>query len=291
MSQRREEDDPVVYRIEYSLLAQELHRATLGHDGNDAPRTKLSVEALELIESTAKELRRLGWRWVGTGPSRLVRWMRRRRGTEYVKLGAFLDTELEPATVVLHWSCRVIEGDWEWAERALAGCLPKLPGGRRNVITRLMIASRRRRLRLRQVDRRRLNLRRRHEDEAWLEDYLAVLAAPHSWRRPPVGRLLIKLGLSRLRPVPTPTYRVHYNLACLYSRLATRRTAADPQGKKHLDDALAQWKMCLGVATSRQEETLREWAAKDPGLKALRDAGRLGESPTDGLKPWPRRRN
>lgn len=275
---RRLEDDPVFYRIRYSLLAQELHKATVKPKKGDAHRPeplpgekKLSEQTLELIAETAEELRRLGWRWVGAKPSWLVRLFRRRRDNEYVALGEFLDGVFEPAAVVMYWSCRVNEGDWELAEQALSGKLPTLPRGwrnRRNIPKRLLIAMRRRRRRLRQMDRRRLTIGRGRKQEAWLKNYLAILTSPANPQRPFFGKFLIKLGFSRLQPLPPPGYRVHYNLACLHWRLAT----CNPDGnacQRHRDEAHKQWRECLAEASEVQEARLSEWARKDPALKGL----------------------
>ena len=219
MSKLREADDPVVYRIEYSLIAQELHIATEKARATEAksgvPRATLSGEAKKLIEATTGELRRLGWRWAGGKPPWYIRWARWRRNPEYTHLGAFLDGVLEPATVVLYWSCRVVERDWKSVEDLLDRA-QRLPKSR----PRLRWPDLRRYRRyMRQIDRRRLSRRWHREEKNWLEDYLEILASPPRTRRPPVVRLFIKLGLSRLKPMPGPSYRVHYNLACLYSRL------------------------------------------------------------------------
>lgn len=124
---------------------------------------------------------------------------------------------------------------------------------------------------MRQIDRRRLSRRWHREEKNWLEDYLEILASPPRTRRPPVVRLFIKLGLSRLKPMPGPSYRVHYNLACLYSRSASCRTPDDPRSKRHLAKAREQLDKCLEEATGAQERAICSWAKKDPGLKALQE--------------------
>ena len=156
------------------------------------------------------------------------------------------------------------------AERALSGRLPKAPPGRRHIPTRLLIAMRRRRRRLRQMDRRRLTIGRGRKREAWLENYLAILTSPNYPRRPILGRFLIKLGFSRLQPMRPPGYRVHYNLACLHSRLASRHPEGEAR-RQHQNKAREQWRECLAEASEVQEARLCEWARKDPGLKGLWD--------------------
>jgi hypothetical protein len=132
----------------------------------------------------------------------------------------------------------------------------------------LLIAMRARRRRLRQMDRRRLTIGRGRKREAWLENYLAILTSPTHFRRPILGRFLIKLGFSRLQPLPPPGYRVHYNLACLHSRLAACHPDDDAR-ERHREKAREQWRECLAEASGVQEARLCEWARKDPGLKGL----------------------
>jgi hypothetical protein len=285
MSKRRERDDPVAYRIEYSLIAQKLHKATVEREQGHAFELALADEALALIATTVRELRTLGWRWVGSKPPWYVRWARRRHSPEYAHLGKFLDGVLEPAAVILYWSCQVVGEDWESVERLLDGHRdPLKPQPRKQQWPlwrwrlRWRIDLRGYRRRIRQIDRRRFTRRWHREEKAWLGDYLKILASPDVRKRPLIGRLMIRLGLSRLRPLPRPVYRAHYNLACLYSRLAGRRPLRDPQSQGHLSKAREEWDECLGAATGPQERAICEWAEKDPALKALRDDGWVASS-------------
>jgi hypothetical protein len=92
--------------------------------------------------------------------------------------------------------------------------------------------------------------RKRPIDEAWLADY-------HDWL---VERR--RLG-----------YRVHYNLACLHSRLAWLgvgvKRVAGPTAPAQV--ALNQLAACFGDLEGRKRARISRWAWRDPGLEALRE--------------------
>lgn len=295
MTRRKLRDDPVAFRVKYALLVQRLHEATDRPDGApaelkllSAPAVRAAVEATErlglareegltrersvnpgqalasadadpigalaLVEASERELRRLGWGWVGSEPPWYRRWLRRRQSSGDRRLGAFLDRVVEPAAVVVFFSCMVERGKWE-PERFL----PK--------------QTTRRRLR------RRSFLHRWRQDRMqWLDQYLDILREPERrklWR--PL-RFVAWLGLTALRPVPPTNYRVRYNLACLYSRLARHVLLVDgldelesvEYERQFLAEAATHLSLCFTRARLRQRDAIAQWARKDPALATLR---------------------
>jgi hypothetical protein len=233
----------------------------------------LSADAADLVWKASGELERLRWRWVGRRPPWYVRWLgwrhwRRRR--EYLALADFLDRVLEPATVVLYFSCQVEEGRFE-AE------LLEMLQARAFAIQRTL----RRPLAERWRPKADLEL-----SNLWLLAYLSQLLGPApaeprprpwpiawlAWmgRR---GRLVLAwLGVTRWRQPAEPNYRVRYNLACLFSRLA-----AQFEGKGQLSDfclreAEHQLRLSLEALHGVRRAALADWARTDPGLAEFRGA-------------------
>jgi len=293
---RKQGEDPVTFRVEYSLLVQQLHALTVTEQselpaerplmsdatvataveatqrlvhaqGEGAARERVDdlmrplveddvdpSQALALVERSVHTLRRLGWAWVGSRPPWYRRWFpRRQSGGD--RLGEFLDRVVEPAAVVVYFSCRVERGDWN-PERFLDRRLPK------RMLKRQRFA------------------RRWHRNRAqWLDHYLDVLRQPRPPRPSRPYRFVAWLGFTRFRPAPRTGYRVRYNLACLYSRLALRAQA----GIKTVDEterfdyvrafageAATHLSLCLAEARLAERETIAQWAWSDPALTMLR---------------------
>jgi len=240
----------------------------------------LNLDASNLATTASEELWRLRWHWVGRQPPWYVRlpglpgrrhWHRRR---EYLVLAEFLDRVLEPAAIILHFSCRITEGQMNDPDWILEG--PK------ESPWPLKRPSRR-------------QWRNSPEDELhhWLRKYLLELvkrATPkppskdpelrhRGWRRWLPSLLLDSLqnlygwlGVVCHHPTEDPHYRVRYNLACLFARASTR--AAD-RGK-FLRAAEEQLQLALKALHGTRRAALAEWAWRDPGLAALRDAEDYG---------------
>ena len=237
---REELADPTPYRIRYGLGAQRLHSG----DSEGALR-----DAKALIESTSAVLAEIGWRWVGRRPPWFASWYKRapawlwravrrffrrpRRRTIVGdwELAKFLADTVEPAAVALWWSARVAD-----KKKMTAPPNKKLP------------------------PRKPLD-RRAPINDAWLRAYLDELAAGQR-KRSALARALAWLGVSRWRPPREPTYRVQYNLACLFSRLAValETSALFDRSAACLEQSLA------GATGPRRGEAAR-WALRHPGSR------------------------
>jgi hypothetical protein len=226
----------------------------------------LPVDAARLIFEASRQLRQLRWMWVGRRPAWYVRWWgwrhwRQRR--EYLLLGEFLNRVLEPAAVVLYFSCRLEEGSpvdiWN---------LPP-PHGR---------------LRRRWPEGQPASLA---EIESWSAAYLSCILGrwyaeedadamdrrrvrswPLIWLGNQGKRLLGRLGVTRFRPRQEIHYRVRYNLACLFSRFAAREKAAEIL----LSVAERQLQLSLEELHGTRRAALADRARRDPALEALRRA-------------------
>jgi hypothetical protein len=268
--------DPTYYRIEYARIAQLLHERTAAREkvpAQHAAFTKdkqvtealrlvrrevaaerkpvkkpLSLEPCALVSATRRELLRLGWRWVGRSPSRYLqwfrraRWFRRVRGYTYVsradhRLAVFLDEVLEPAA----------GGKLE----AESLGKPQLPG--------------------RALDRRSPTGGSADAvSEKWLRAYLDELISPRPARRGDWRQAAALMGATRWQQPRKTNYRVHYNLACLFSRL-DERAPGGPAGaeKSYLDSAAEQLSLSVSAVGGAQRRALLEWAGRDPGLAGL----------------------
>jgi hypothetical protein len=272
---RRPSSDPTTYRIEYSLAVELLHAASKD-EAQEAPlpegaveslaelsrvveiaRSALSREerglehggeaskqALNLVQASATELSRQGWRYPGRRPPWYVRYRCKRHSR---RLAEFLNRVLEPATVVLFWSSLVEEG-WPTLEfEASTG----------------------------PVDRRQLLAALREERSAaaqLLRAYLYEMLDPKHEPLSPWQRLLAHLGAVRLRPRSEPEPRIRYNLACLFSRIASRKS---PQAEQELTESARQLSIALAGSHGREREAMARWARRDPGLSHLRRTERF----------------
>lgn len=231
----------------------------------------LWIDAARLTAQAGDELSRLRWHWVGRKPPWYVRWLgwrhwRRRR--EYLVLAEFLDRVLEPAAMILYFSCliemEIVSPDWILQEQSRAPWPLKRP--------------------------------RRHQgipyDEPFRRAYLLELvsrAQPVSrsgepegarrWRRwlpaflmDNLKRLQGWLGVVQHHRVEEPHYRVRYNLACLFSRASLHATDKAP----FLSAAETQLRLALDALHGKRRAALAEWAWRDPGLAALRNSELYG---------------
>jgi len=143
-------EDPLTYRIAYSRIAQELHAWTATEvdsahrEGLEIPAASLrealilvqrevpvperpdlvapgseqgfqvkggpAQRARELVELSREELLRLGNRWVGETRSKFGRIRTLRWKAADSRLGTFLASIVEPASVAIYFSVRVQEG-------------------------------------------------------------------------------------------------------------------------------------------------------------------------------------
>jgi hypothetical protein len=215
-------------------------------------------EAEELAVSAADMLEETGWNWVGRKPPRFVRWKRalsptritRRRPVLDKELTLFLSWVVEPAAVVLLFSARLVEGSLSLSRvKEAIGPGPRSPEF------------------FKPLDRR----KREAGGEDWLIDYLARLV--YDW---PVdtrsARAQARLGRTQLRDPRQPSFRVQYNLACLFSRLML---AASKDGDRDGEDLFAsfaagQLEKALFRLPDEQRAHLAKWAKVDPGLATLR---------------------
>lgn len=305
MTRRVLAEDPTYYRIEYMRIAQLLHQecgrmgsaqsrmrfdklsrltkrtvdeiaeelteeqkkhAAKGLDKDAGTAELLSEQALELLATIVKELHRLRWYWVGRTPPWYLRWLglgHRKRRLEYMRLAEFLDQIVEPAIVVLYFSCLV-----EKKEEGLRE-LPDL-----NVPSAQKIFKRNRRHAFKSG-------RDHHElDPQWLNAYLAYLCtwqAPKPkprWSQPLalvpwlIVKMLAWLGIVPLRPSSGPSYRVRYNLACFFSRLASHLD--EEEKRASLYEARLQLRLCIEALSGQERVDIAEWAEKDPALTELR---------------------
>ena len=109
--------------------------------------------------------------------------------------------------------------------------------------------------------------RRREKDDDWLEGYLEELVTEQPDRRN-LKRLFGWLGVSRWRPPDEPNDRAHYNLACLFSRLAEQDVT---QRDAHLERSASHLERCLAGEWGARRGASAGWAARDPGLSGLRE--------------------
>lgn len=264
-ARRRLECDPTWYRTGYLIAVQNL----LAADGVTPAGSPPELPALatfrlanapvarpgdaerlawELLTTTRANLARAGWRYPRRPPTLRTRWWRRltfRAGPlgRAPTVAAFLDSTLEPATVVLIWSARVAQNE----EVPLASVTRPDPAG---------------------------IMDRRSKDPNWLESYLADLVGerPPRMSRSWSVRATAWLGYRRWQESGEPSYRVRYNLACLYSRLATRAAIATPSHKRYgaLERSAKQLERALVDTGGERRAHLARWAWRDPGLAGLR---------------------
>ncbi len=304
--------DPTWYRISYSLAAQKLHAANgtkKGPDGlvkspdkgasaavKDMADLRSSVgvsgkrgfkeaedDALEVIRVTAAVLADMGWRWAGRNPSwyvswserlpaallRLVRRLRRKPRRRSIAgdwpLAKFLDRTVEPAAVLLVWSARI-------ERRVLKSLL------RRELreLENHLIALAENRAPERRPNKELRPDRRQYAEGGggdWLFRYVIELADDRDPEHDRWKRFVAWLGVSRYRLRGKANYRVQYELACLFSRLAQKRPGADGKANAAVIERAREH---LGRSLSELPEPRRteaaDWATRDPSLVGLRDA-------------------
>jgi KTSC domain-containing protein len=236
-------------------------RNDLQSTGRDlhAPAATAEREAEELVRSTVEVLDEAGWHWVGRQPPRYLLWLKRRSlgrlrerppGSDD-ELARFLNEVVEPSAVILTFSTRVVKEPkyyWEIMEGMLDHFSPSFQP----------------------LD------RRKQASQGWLLDYLVGLTADGLVNSARHARFEARLGRTRFRAPKRLGFRVRYNLACLFSRLA--KAARD-------DDNSTAEDMFAAIAATELERSLRglpddnraplsEWAEKDPGLDGLRTHGK-----------------
>jgi hypothetical protein len=250
-------------------IAAALRGLTPEQESEGTDSNLLQWDAITLLLEAGVQLRRLRWRWVGRRPAwyvRLLGWHHRQRRREYLLLGEFLDRVLEPAIVILYFSCRLEEGfpvdAWD---------LPQPDGPLRRPWKATSPVS------LKEID-------------SWAEEYLACLLSPWHlgeapeevdpprahrtllwpliWLVDRERRLLGWLGVTKLRPRPETHYRVRYNLACLFSRLA-----GNEEAEIFLNIAERQLQLSLEALHGTRRAALADRARMDPALETLRKAG------------------
>jgi hypothetical protein len=265
--------DPTYYRIEYSRIAQLLHQLTAARDNAPARAAVLSkdkqlVEALDvalpettferqraeehpspqarmLVATARRELSGLGWRWVGRRPPEHVQRLRRVSSANR-RLAAFLAEVLEPATVVLYFSSVIGEGgkfETEGLDR---------PRPSKQVL-----------------DRPGSREAKDPVSQEWLRAYLHELMAPAPAPASEWKRAAARIGATRWRPPLDTNYRVQYNLACLFSRVAEKASPED-RAMRYAAMAAEQLELCLSKLAGVRHQAVFDWAQRDPGLAGLR---------------------
>jgi hypothetical protein len=281
------EDDPIAYRIAYSRLAQLLHdpiakedlpaesgarlRGTAPAQEEPSARVREQVEKLvpatpppepstppepasrrivsdaqALVGRSRGRLAQLGWEWVGSRPHKSVRWTRTRGAS--LRLAQFLDEVVEPATVVFYFSARL----------QATGKMPPVSEPDDKEPLPLL--------------RRRKTPDNFHQfigvgGEPWLDCYLKHLTrkepeAPDDWRPPsPPG-----LGWEA---APKLHYRVHYNLACMFARIAAK--GPPEESLKSFERAGRELNLSITKAKGRDRQVSIEWAERDPTLIPFQD--------------------
>jgi hypothetical protein len=265
--------DPNWYRIGYALAVEWLHAASkeaakadrtakedVAADDGDALAkllgsyrdTRLIDESrdarLENAESTAAGLARQaavtldrhGWHWPMRRPGGVWRLWYHRRPAIDPNLAEFLDRVVGPGAAIVVGSARVERGKLDWA-----------------TLQRAEPFADRWRLRIGALD------------NADLARYLAYLAADHDTR---LRRRVAGALRAKWRNPRGASYRVRYNLACLYSRLigrdggAAAAAASATQLERSFDD--------VPPGPRHRQLVTKAWA--DPGLDALRKRDRSG---------------
>jgi hypothetical protein len=242
---------------ETDMLIGNLHRERdFAKAPFEDPAAAAREEAEELVGDSANLLLGAGWRWVARRPPRFVRWKRApgrwlsRSPQPDQELIRFLSWVVEPASVILAFSAWSLAGrsfPLERLDKALAERQEYDPLDRRS---------------------------RELEGEQWLFDYLGRLAYDTPLGTAPTARAQARLGRTRYRRPRSPSFRVHYNLACLFSRVSlVAKQYGDEAGEgRFLSLSSVQLENALLHLPDEQRERLVRWACDDPGLAGLREA-------------------
>jgi hypothetical protein len=285
--------DPTYYRIEYSRVAQLLHQLTPARDkalaeaavqSKDKPLVEalelalpetgfgrqrvagpLSAQSRALVVTARDELSRLGWRWLGRRPPGYAQRLRRVSSANR-RLAAFLADVLEPATVVLYFSC-VVEEEEKFEIDGLDRPRPS-----KQLVDR-KAGSREGKDRV---------------SQEWLRAYLHELMAPAQAPSGAWKRAAARIGVTRWRQPSKTNYRVQYNLACLFSRLA-EKASPDDRAERYVSRAAEQLELCLSQLAGVPYRALFDWAQRDPGLAELRRSRPKIFAEQTSLRPGSRR--
>lgn len=259
MSRReRHLGDPTWYRISYSLAVQLLDAPASGTHGGRAKASPVSGPAAaeqraeQLLVKVRQQLWGAGWRQVGRRPPlwrrrklRSRRWPPRDSEIRDERVADFLDRTVEPATIVLLWSTRLMQGRrLDFLSRPAPRALwrvsaPPRPRGGGTPHTR---------------------------ERAYEAYLLQLLSRPP--RRSVVRRSLRWIGFA-LEPGRHVSYRVRYNLACLLARAAVREEG-EAQAQllaMSVDQLATSFTDLEGPA----RDLLARWAWSDPGLRGARE--------------------
>jgi len=108
--------------------------------------------------------------------------------------------------------------------------------------------------------------------EEWLISYLARLVADWSPVASPRERVEARLWRTDLRRPKAVSFRVRYNLSCLFSRLASlaHERSDDLSMSRYLAIAELQLEHALFSLEEGRRNDLVSWADTDPGLSGLR---------------------
>jgi hypothetical protein len=299
------EYDASWYRIVYSRAAHRLHLASrspthrpkgpgehteriltefFGPVSEERPTLLPPPEAAvrdaeELLAVVNQALSHAGQRWAGRSRAWYARLKPRRSPARAGEVAEFLDRVVEPAAVVLLLSARLELGQSEAIEEMLLDEVKRRRDGPPVVEPPLVDREQGPRRPRRRRQRQAVDSPDQAADDAWLMAYLRMLLTDERRQaRPGVpARLLAALGVPRWRRLRPPSYRARYNVACLLSRLTSRRANARDRedASEFAREAAHQLRRCFNaLPPGPRRDRLARWAWQDPGLEGLRDFDR-----------------
>lgn len=256
---RPDDDWAQTFGLQTASLVSDLYRdrESAGSYLNE-PAEAAELEAWGLLMSTSHVLEGAGWHWVGRRPPRYLLWAKRRSvpsvrrrppGSER-ELARFLSRTVEPASAVLLCSVWVVTKREQIYERIVE--YVEHPGEG-------VPAPLKRSLRWGDL-------------EDWTLQYLERLLADEQVDTRIRARWRATLGLTRLREPATPNFRVRYNLACLFSRLAAVASSRRQEQicDRLLEVAMLQLDAALWSLPNSYQRRMASWAQTDPALEELR---------------------